>query len=164
MSKRLTVGIAVLGVLSLGLWMTVALARATVLTAGLNGEKEVSSDGEMGVGDPDGRGSAVVRVNPRKQRACFELSWRNIQTPSMAHIHEGGRDVAGPVVIGLFMTGDESAAGDQDLPDTLSSAGGCITGVDQALLRDIKNNPRDYYVNIHNDEYPGGAIRGQLHR
>jgi hypothetical protein len=131
----------------------------------LNGEKEVSATGEKGVGDPNGRGNAVVRINVDRQRACFQLSWRRIAPPSMSHIHEGGPDVAGPVVVTLFMTGDdEAAAGDQDLPDTLRSAGGCATGVEKALLRRIKNNPRDFYVNIHNDEFPPGAIRGQLHR
>lgn len=157
----LTAGILVI---SLGAWMVGASAKTTVLTAGLNGEKEVSSEGEKGVGDPNGRGEAVVRIRVDRQRACFSLSWRGIRAPSMAHIHEGDADTAGPIVIALFMTGEEGALGDQDLPETLNSAGGCATGVDRALLRQIRNNPRDFYVNIHNDEFPAGAIRGQLHR
>jgi hypothetical protein len=28
----------------------------------------------------------------------------------------------------------------------------------------IVAHPRDYYVNIHTGEFPGGAIRGQLRR
>lgn len=151
-------------IVSLMIWVVGVSARTTVLRAGLNGEKEVSSTGEKGVGDPNGTGKAVVKINPRRQRACFNLSWKRILTPSMAHIHEGDANTAGPIVVTLFMTGDEAMGNDQDLPDTLRRVGGCARGVDQALLRRIKNNPRDFYVNIHNDDFPAGAIRGQLHR
>jgi len=164
MNRRVLVISAVLGAVAVVAAALAVSARTTTLKAGLNGAKEVSSTGEMGVGDPNGRGSATVRINVRRQRACFKLAWRRIQPPSMAHIHEGRSDVAGPIVIPLFMTGDEQVGTDQDLPDTLTSAGGCIRGVDKALLRAIRNSPRAYYVNIHNDEFPAGAIRGQLHR
>lgn len=142
----------------------VATARTTRLEAALNGDKEVSPEGEQGVGDPNGRGSAVVRVNVAGQRVCFDLSWRQITTPSAAHIHDGDAGTAGPVIVTLFTTGDEAEQGEQDLPDNLREVGGCVRVVDDAVLRDIRSNPRSYYVNIHNDSYPGGAIRGQLHR
>ena len=143
----------------------IASARATRLEAGLSGEKEVSQQGEQGVGDPNGRGSAVVRVNVSGQRVCFDLSWRQIGAPSAAHIHDGDPGRVGPVVVALFTTGDEAAGEpEQDLPDSLKEVGGCVRVVDGALLRKIKNNPGNYYVNVHNDEFPDGAIRGQLHR
>ena len=31
-----------------------------------------------------------------------------------------------------------------------------------ALAQEILSSPEDYYVNVHNAEYPGGALRGQL--
>ena len=157
----LTAGILVV---SLGAWVVGVSADTTVLTAGLNGEKEVSSTGVEGVGDLDGRGKAEVRIQVARQRACFDLSWSNIAAPSMAHIHEGDADTAGPIVVILFMTGDETVPGDQDLPDTLNGVSGCATGVEKTLLREINDNPREFYVNIHNNDFPAGAIRGQLRR
>ena len=53
-----------------------------------------------GPGDPDGRGKAQIRL--KKDQICFDLSWRNIDAPTMAHIHIGAPDVAGPVVLRLF--------------------------------------------------------------
>ena len=33
---------------------------------------------------------------------------------------------------------------------------------ERQLIADILENPENYYFNVHNTEYPGGAIRGQL--
>ena len=33
---------------------------------------------------------------------------------------------------------------------------------DPAILADIAAHPENYYVNLHNSRFPGGAARGQL--
>ena len=53
-----------------------------------------------GPGDDDGRGKA--RLQLKKDQICFELSWRNIDAPTAAHVHRAPREEAGPVVVELL--------------------------------------------------------------
>lgn len=123
-------------------------ASSTELSARLTGDTEVP-----GPGDEDGRGRAQIRLG--EDEVCFRLSWENIAAPTMAHIHVGEAGVAGPIVVGLFMD-------DDPLPDTIDRVGGCAPA-DPAVIDAIEADPSGYYVNIHNVDFPAGAIRGQLH-
>ena len=114
-----------------------------LLKAVLKGASEVP-----GPGDSDGRGRARIRVKPSAGEVCFRLSWRNIADPTKAHIHRGVKGEAGDVVVTLF--------------DGTATHRDCVTGLDEDLLRDIKRHPRQYYVNVHNADFPNGAVRGQL--
>jgi ABC-type amino acid transport substrate-binding protein len=114
-----------------------------LLTTTLTGAEEVPVPG-----DPDGTGFAAVTVNPGQGVLCYELSVSGIAPAMAAHIHEAPFGEAGDVVVGLEAPTD-------------GSSGGCID-VGRALAKDILKNPADYYVNVHNAEFPGGALRGQL--
>lgn len=48
-------------------------------------------------------------------------------------------------------------------PDVVSVKG-CVDDVSDTLIDKIADEPEDYYVNIHNEKYPDGAIRGQLEK
>jgi hypothetical protein len=113
------------------------------LTATLTGAAEIP-----GPGDADGTGTAVITVNVGQGELCFELSVSNIAPATMAHVHVGAVTAAGPVVRGLT-------------PPTSGSSAGCAP-VTRALAKAIIADPANYYVNVHNAQFPGGAVRGQL--
>src|SRR5215211_4437604 len=59
-----------------------------------------------GPGDPDGSGTASLRLNPGQEEICFELSVSNITLPATgAHIHVGPTTDPGPVVVPLTPPG-----------------------------------------------------------
>lgn len=99
-------------------------------------------------GDPDGAGTATLRINPGQQQVCYELSVTGIAAATAAHIHKAPAGAAGPVVVGLTAP-------------TSGSSKACAE-VARQLALDILKTPADYYVNVHNAEFPGGAVRGQL--
>jgi hypothetical protein len=136
---------AVIGIFAL---QTLAAADVKVRQTRLLGSNEVPDPG-----DPDGSGRGKVRINDTKGTVCFRLSWEDISAPTAAHIHEGIKDEAGDIVVTLF----EGA-----LPETIDGVNGCVEDLSPELLDDIQKNPRQYYLNVHNGEFPAGALRGQL--
>ena len=115
-------------------------------TTTLTGAAEVP-----GPGDPDGSGTAVIRLNPGQEEVCWEIQVSDITLPATgAHIHLGTATQSGPVVVGLTP------------PDASGVSSGCRTA-DRDLIIAIIQNPENYYVNIHTQPlYGAGAIRGQL--
>jgi CHRD domain len=132
----------VLAVVMIAAVPVVAAPRAT-LEASLTGEKEVP-----GPGDKDGRGEADVKVY--KAKVCYELEVERIKPATAAHIHRGGPSVAGDIVVELKAPTDGSSEG--------------CKAISKKLSKKLREHPSHYYVNVHNDPYPEGAIRGQLHR
>lgn len=122
------------------------LPGKVVLTTQMGGKVEVPA----GSGDPDGKGFVAVKVNPSKAKLCFGLEWRGISDPSAAHIHKAPRGSAGPIKLTLFEG------------TTSSPIDGCFRGVKVRLLNKLATDPEAFYVNLHNTEFPDGAIRGQL--
>ena len=113
------------------------------MSAELTGEAEVPVPG-----DPDGSGEANVRVNPGQECLSYDLDVRGIAPATAAHIHEAPAGAAGPVDQGLKAPTDGSSSG--------------TNVVEREEAKDIVKNPEEYYVNVHNEEFPGGALRGQL--
>jgi hypothetical protein len=101
-----------------------------------------------GPGDPDGFGFASITLVQSQGLVCFGLSATGIAPATAAHIHVGDAGVAGPVVVPLT-------------PPTSGASGGCVSA-DAGLIGAIIANPAGYYVNVHNADYPSGALRGQL--
>jgi hypothetical protein len=140
--RRLTLLAALVLALLLMAAVPVMAAQRATLEASLSGEKEVP-----GPGDPNGRGDADVKVY--KAKVCYELEVERIKPATAAHIHRGGPSVAGPIVVELKAPTDGSSEG--------------CKAISRQLSKNLRDNPSRYYVNVHNNPYPDGAIRGQLH-
>ena len=101
-----------------------------------------------GPGDPDGTGTATITLNPGKGEVCYELMVDKIATANAAHLHSGAADKAGPPVLTLKAPANGSSKE-------------CVA-LDKEKVLDIIKNPANYYVNVHNADFPDGAVRGQL--
>ena len=130
-----------------------ALAAASGLAAQDGGRRytiPMTGAAEVpGPGDPDGSGTAVFRINSGQNRVCYTLTVSNIAPATAAHIHRTPPD-PGPVAVGLD-------------PPTDGSSEGCAT-VTRALAQELIRNPSIFYVNVHNADFPGGAVRGNFSR
>ncbi len=97
-------------------------------------------------GDRDGRGEFSWSLNGRQ--LCYLLTVRGIRTAAAAHIHRGARGANGAVVVPLTAPANGGAAA-------------CAT-LTAALATAIRTRPGRYYVNVHNAQFPAGALRAQL--
>ena len=100
-------------------------------------------------GDKNGSGTAHVALITSEDRLCYSLEASDIKPATKAHIHQGTASERGPIVVEL------------DPPPEDRTSSGCAD-VSPALLRTLLEKPQSYYVDVHNKEFPHGAIRGQL--
>jgi hypothetical protein len=128
---------------------SVAFAPRGPLFAALNGQNEIAQDGTRGAGDRNGAGSFSAVLDGRE--LCYGLAVRDIEDPIAAHIHRGGRNTNGPIVVPLTApeAGDPGHSSD------------CTT-LNRRLVRQIRRNPGRFYVNVHTPDFQDGAVRGQL--
>ena len=102
-------------------------------------------------------GSGFFSYSITGDELCYTLEVSNLTAaPVAAHIHSGGRNIPGPVVVPLATP-----------PAATSTVSACVTAAEggtltPAELAAIAADPRSFYVNVHTPRYPGGEIRGQL--
>ena len=119
----------------------------------LTGEAEVTAAGVPNQGDLAATGAATITVNPGQSRVCWEITTGDDFTAGTtsivgAHIHVGASTTTGPVVVPLTATIDGTTTGCADVTRQLADA--------------IRKTPENYYINVHTNLFPAGAIRGQL--
>lgn len=119
---------------------------AVTLKAALSPAEEVP-----GPGVKDGVGAALVDIAGPK--VCSDLKVTMGEKPQKAHIHQGGKGASGSVVVDLmpaFNPGESAFTSKTCVETTADTAAKLIA------------DPAAYYVNIHSNEHPDGAMRGQL--
>jgi len=111
---------------------------AIPFSAALTGASEAP-----GPGDPDGSGVALVNFDAPTNRVDWLIAIENVGLPVIAaHIHAGPAGAPGPVVIDF---------------------GGQLSGsVIDPDVAGVLANPANFYINVHNPTFPGGAVRGQI--
>lgn len=133
---------------TVALLLTMLVAASVAVAGDKSGAPRVttlSGAEEVNGGDPDGSGFASIRLNVGQERVCWEIEWADINGAAAAHIHRAPKGANGGVVVPL----------DPNTP-------GCAEEVDPVLIQEIIDFPERFYVNVHNAEFPGGALRGQL--
>ena len=123
----------------------VALAHVAEHRAGLSGSKVVP-----GPGDPDASGRARIKSASQAETVCYRITFKGMPRPTAGHLHLGGPDETGEKIVKLFA----SKKGKR------SPIEGCRHEVPASVIEQFHDNPT--YVDLHNDRYPDGAVRGQL--
>ena len=144
MRNRSRVPLAIAATLSLLAMLALSgtvLAAETVLNATLAGDAAT---------DADGTGTAKLTLDPAAGTACWDITVTNIAAVTQSHIHIGAAGASGDVVVPL------------DVDGFTGSSTGCTQNVAANTLQAVIDGPAGYYVNVHNADFPGGAIRGQL--
>lgn len=132
-------------------------ARAAVgdtFAAELTAEAEVPHPGPEGATGTASLASYIGRVE-----ICYEITTDGLAPDDVvtaAHIHVGEEGVAGEVVLSLFTEPLPSN------PTPSNPAYGCVQDFDPALPDELLANPGSYYINVHTQAYPDGAMRGQV--
>ena len=114
----------------------------------LSGANEVCDDPDACGGD--GSGTATIEIDSDENEVCYTFELEGLEGVNAAHIHEGEEGQSGDPVVDLAYEGDDSGGE------------GCVDGVQESLLEDILDDPSGYYVNVHTEDLPDGAGRGQL--
>ncbi len=141
-------------------WLIVALTIAVAVlgACGNEGNDEggsfdlaLTADEEVCEGDTcggEGSGNATIDINSDQNQICYDISLDGIDDANAAHIHEGELGESGDVLVDLEFTGEEGET--------------CVDDVDEGDLEDIAEEPSEFYLNVHSEQYPDGAARGQL--
>ena len=137
-------------------------AEGTQMTYAINanGAKEVTSGGVPNQGDLDGSASGTLTLDNgtgagSTGSATFSITLSNIDITTLTghHIHMAPATTTGSIVLDF---------GDPDSLRTGSVISGTISNLSATQITAVFANPSNFYYNIHNGAFSGGAVRDQL--
>jgi hypothetical protein len=136
-----------------------AMAVQTVYNVTFSGAQEV------GGGDPNGTATGTLTLDPDPGiygTISVNLVYSNLDTLNGFHIHAGNAGVNGGIHIPLTLNTTGGAGTlNYTLNDGNWGTGGHPTWLDSQIAA-IVANPTGFYLNLHTNEFSGGAIRAQL--
>lgn len=125
---------------------------AVVPDDGITLRAELTGTAEIpGPGDPAASGAFNGILSPQEASAelCYTLEVvATSSQPTAAHIHAGAEGESGPVVLTLTVP-------------TEGPVDECIE-VPAGDANELFQSTETFYVNVHSDQHPDGAVRGQL--
>lgn len=133
--------IALTGIAVAALYMGASAQSGSVLSANLYSEDVVGGGaGEEAYGDFN------AYAEPAAQSLCYYLEAEGVGEVTSAHVHSGKRGENGRELVALQMSAMDETC----------------TGVSGETIDAMIARPAEYYVDVHTDAYPRGALRGQL--
>ncbi|WP_165821971.1 CHRD domain-containing protein [Hymenobacter edaphi] len=127
------------------------VARADHLRPHLLLGAQLTGDQEVPAVATAARGVASFTLNATRDTLFITGAFNGLSGPvTQAHVHDGARGVAGPVVTNLlpFITANRLR--------------GFLTGADIDRAKLSKYLRGEYYINVHTAANPAGEIRGQI--
>jgi hypothetical protein len=139
--------------------MSVVLAALVAGSSAASAEVQVLTVHLAPSGDPDGSGVAIVRLDSDRDLVCYSIVVRNIGAPTEPGPGVGSAHIHGPLpstgiaidLDAVFMATGTSTYIAED----------CVSA-DSGTIDAVLANPELFYVNVHNVEFPGGAVQGSL--
>jgi hypothetical protein len=187
-----------LGLMALGLTLSVfailscgssdddGSSDGTERNAALSGAGERNAAGAVpaATANSPGSGTAVLTVSDDQTQIAYVLTYSGLTNVQQAHIHVGGPNDSGPIILflcanGTFKAGAPAAAPPPDCPTGSGTVSGTLTAVNliqrpptpvvtgvtpainnfaDACTQVVNGNS---YTNVHTATNPGGEIRGQ---
>ncbi|MHB9859812.1 CHRD domain-containing protein [Streptomyces sp. YIM S03343] len=128
----------------------------TVLATVLRDANEVPVAGGPATGDENG--SALEFIKIEGDRVSVAVTWQGTGRPTALHLHRGAKGTSGDVVVDLSRVLRHARHARHH------SVTGTVEVKDPTLLSALTNDPGSFYANLHTRAFPGGAVRGQLHK
>lgn len=146
----------------------------SMFTAEATPDTPVDPDGESVPGEEGASGTFNLMINSDEEIVCWEITLDGVTPPyesparTATHIHESPVGVQGPPRL--------SFPDPEEDDDGMLRSHGCVqgpftTGLDDDddvdtgegfTLSQIEDDPEQFYGDTHTEEYPMGAVRGQL--